>query len=482
MRAPRPGRPHQVPHGPRAAALTGAGAEALSGGLLAAILIAAVIRPRWLPEAAVAMPAAVIVIVTGALPQPAARAEAERLLPVVGFLAAVLVLGQLCESEGLFSAAGARLARWSRHRPVRLLTGTFALASVTTAVLSLDTTVVLLTPVVHETAARLRLRPKPYVYACTHLANSASLLLPVSNLTNLLAFSVSTLSLAGFTAAMGLPWVVAIAVEYVVFRVFFRADLAAPPETDPAPEPPGHRPGPAPDTEPTPDTEPAPDKDAGTDAPADGALDGERVPLFPLAVVVATLAGFAVTSFVGVNPAWAAFGGALALAVRALARRDTSVAGIVRAAGIPFLLFVLGLGLVVRALVGNGLGSAIARGLPHGSSLPALLAIAAIAAAVANLVNNLPAVLVLLAAITGIGTSPAHLAGPVLAVLIGVNIGPNLTYAGSLATLLWRRLLAERDHEVELGEFTRLGLATVPLGLAAATAALWCALRLTGHG
>ena len=199
-------------------------------------------------------------------------------------------------------------------------------------------------------------------------------------------------------------------------------------------------------------------------------------------MVVATLAGFAVTSFVGVNPAWAAFGGALALAVRALTRRETSVAGIVRAAGIPFLLFVLGLGLVVRALVGNGLGSAIARGLPHGSSLPSLLAIAAIAAAVANLVNNLPAVLVLLTAITGIGTSPAHLAGPVLAVLIGVNIGPNLTYAGSLATLLWRRLLAERDHEVELGEFTRLGLATVPLGLAAATAALWCALRLTGHG
>ena len=478
-----------MPHGPWAPALSGAGAEALSGGLLAAILIAAVIRPRWLPEAAVAVPAAVIVIVTGALPLPAARAEAERLLPVVGFLAAVLVLGQLCESEGLFSAAGARLARWSRHRPVRLLTGTFALASVTTAVLSLDTTVVLLTPVVHETATRLRLRPKPYVYACTHLANSASLLLPVSNLTNLLAFSVSTLSLTGFTAAMGLPWVVAIAVEYVVFRVFFRADLAAPPETDPAPETepePAPETDPAPETEPepAPDTEPAPGKDAdtGTDAPADGALNGERVPLFPLAVVVATLAGFAVTSFVGVNPAWAAFGGALALAVRALARRETSVAGIVRAAAIPFLLFVLGLGLVVRALVGNGLGSAIARGLPHGSSLPALLAIAAIAAAVANLVNNLPAVLLLLTAITGIGTSPAHLAGPVLAVLIGVNIGPNLTYAGSLATLLWRRLLAERDHEVELGEFTRLGLATVPLGLAAATAALWCALRLTGHG
>jgi arsenical pump membrane protein len=432
--------------------------------------MAAVIRPRRLPEAAVAVPAAVIVIATGALPWPAARAEAGRLLPVVGFLAAVLVLGQLCETEGLFSAAGARLARWSRSRPVRLLTGTFALASVTTAVLSLDTTVVLLTPVVHETAARLRLRPKPYVYACTHLANSASLLLPVSNLTNLLAFSVSGLSLTGFTAAMGLPWLVAIAVEYAVFRVFFRADLAAAPEPAAAAEPDSAL---KPDHEPEPEAAPEPEPEAFP--------DGDRVPLFPLAVVVATLAGFTVTSFVGVNPAWAAFGGALALALRTLARRDTTLASIVRAAAIPFLLFVLGLGLVVQALVGNGLGAAIARVLPHGSSLPALLAIAAIAAAVANLVNNLPAVLVLLAALTGSGTSPAHLAGPVLAILIGVNIGPNLTYAGSLATLLWRRLLAERDHEVDLGEFTRLGLATVPPALAAATVALWLALRLTGQ-
>jgi arsenical pump membrane protein len=157
------------------------------------------------------------------------------------------------------------------------------------------------------------------------------------------------------------------------------------------------------------------------------------------------------------------------------------VAGIVRAAAVPFLLFVLGLGLVVRALTDHGLGPAITRLLPHGSSLPALLAIAFLAAAIANLVNNLPAVLMLLAAVTGAaGHSGAGLAGPVLAVLIGVNIGPNLTYAGSLATLLWRRLLAERDRDVDLGEFTRLGLVTVPAGLAVATVALWLGLRFTG--
>ena len=419
--------------------------------LLAAILVAAVTRPRWLPDSLVAVAGAVIVVASGVLPLASARSEAARLLPVVGFLAAVLVLGQLCQAEGLFTAAGARLARWSRRDPVRLLTGTFALASVTTAVLSLDTTVVLLTPVVHDTTARLRLRPRPPMYACAHLANSASLLLPVSNLTNLLAFSVSGLSLGGFTAAMALPWLAAIAVEYAGFRLFFRGDLTRP----------------------------------GASAEVPVPATAPPIPRYPLAVVLVTLAGFVVTSFAGVSPAWAAFGGAVLLAGRSLARHEATVAGIVRAAAIPFLLFVLGLGLVVRALTDHGLGPAITRLLPHGSSLPALLAIAFLAAAIANLVNNLPAVLMLLAAVTGVtaaGGGAHQVAGPVLAVLIGVNIGPNLTYAGSLATLLWRRLLAERDRDVDLGDFTRLGLVTVPAGLAVATVALWLSLRLTGAG
>jgi arsenical pump membrane protein len=68
----------------------------------------------------------------------------------------------------------------------------------------------------------------------------------------------------------------------------------------------------------------------------------------------------------------------------------------------------------------------------------------------------------------------------VLAVLLGTNIGPNLTYAGSLATLLWRRIVHEHEHEVEIGEFTRLGLLTVPAALILATLALWVSLTVIG--
>jgi arsenical pump membrane protein len=191
-------------------------------------------------------------------------------------------------------------------------------------------------------------------------------------------------------------------------------------------------------------------------------------------VVALTLAGFAGASAAGVNPAWAAFAGSAVLAVRALARRRVVPASLVRAADLPFLLFVLSLGIVVKAVTDNGLRRALTPLLPGGTSLPALLATAALAAALANVCNNLPAVLVLLPLAAPSG------AGAVLAVLLGVNIGPNLTYTGSLATLLWRRILQHHGSAPDLGEFTKLGLLTVPAGLVIGVLGLWAGLHALG--
>jgi arsenical pump membrane protein len=382
--------------------------------------------------------AAAILIATRAVSLDHALAEVSRLAPVVGFLAAVLVLAKLCDDEGLFRAAGAAMARLSSGQPRKLFAAVFAVAATTTAVLSLDATVVLLTPVVLATAGTLGISPRPHAYAAAHLANSASLLLPVSNLTNLLAFSAAGLSFGHFTALMALPWLLAVALEYLLLRWYFRRDLTVVTPADPAPPP------------------------------------QDRVPVFVLVVLAVTLAGFAVASLLGVSPAWSALGGVVVLGVHALVRRRTTMARIVAAADIGFLVFVLGLGVVVAAAAQHGLATAVRAVLPAGTSLLALLGIAAVAALLSNVVNNLPAVLVLLPLVAGAGAAAA------LAVLVGVNVGPNLTYQGSLSNMLWHNIIDRGAMSAGYLEFSRVGLFTVPLTLVVPMLGLWLSLQVFG--
>ena len=406
--------------------------------LLVGVLAFAIAAPRGLPEAVVAVPAAAVVLALGIVSPSRALAEVRALGPTVGFLAAILVLAHLADALGVFRWLASVLGRGSGGDPRRLLVLVFAVAAVCTAVLNLDATVVLLTPAIITTATALRLPPRPHAYASVHLANSASLLLPVSNLTNLLAFGASGLTFLGFTALMALPWVVVVGLELAVFGVFFRGDLRRPAEpVAPAPA-----------------------------APA---------PRTALGVLALTLVGFAVSGLVGVEPVWVAVAGAAVLAVPAINAGATSPLQILREASLLFVLFVLALGVVVAGVTSGPVGQALAHALPGSTTLLALLGTATLAAVLANVVNNLPATLVLLAAL-GPGAPP----GLVLAALLGVNIGPNLTYVGSLATLLWRRVLVVQDQAPSVGTFTRLGLVTVPLTVVASVLALWVGLRVGG--
>ncbi len=413
----------------------------ISTMLLVIVIAFTTVGNRRVPAAVVAVPAALVILVLGLASWSDAVDEIRFMAPTVGFLAAVLVVADVCGRSGLFDWIGQLVSRFSGGSSNRLLQIVFGVASITTAVLSLDATIVLLTPVAVEAARRIGARVTPVSYAGAHLANSASTLLPVSNLTNLLAFSATGLSFLGFAGLMAMPWLITIIVEYLIFRWFFADDLSQ---------------------QPTP---------ADTDA-SNPALDEEiSAPRYTLACLVLMLVGFVLAEPLGVPLVAVAAIGAAVIALPMLIRRPAEqVMQIARAANVPFLGFVLALGVVILPVRDGPLGHAVAHLIPSSTGLLALLTVAVIAALLANLLNNLPATLLLV---------PLTVEHPalVLAVLLGVNIGPNLAFFGSLATLLWRDVLRQGSIPVRTGEYLRLGLLTVPPALIAATVALWAALR-----
>lgn len=381
---------------------------------LGALVTAAYLHPPPAVEALVALAAGGSVLATGALSRAQVTHERDQLMPVVLFLVAILVVAECCRAAGLFAAIGSRLAGSSK--PPLMFAAAFVVAAGTTVVLSLDATVVLVTPVVMAAAAAASLSERPFQLVCVRLANSASLLLPVSNLTNLLAMPDLDLSVGRFALLMAPVWLLVLLIEYAVHRVWFAGELSAAPRT----------------------THPAP----------------LSLPRLPLLVVAAMLAGFGAGSWV--DPAWVAGAAAVVLVVRGLRTGELRTHTVVRSAHLPFALFVLSLGIVVAALGDGELGDVLADLVPPGAGLGALLAVALLGAVLANLVNNLPATLLLVPLVAALGPIP------VLAALIGINLGSSMTWSGSLANLLWRRTVRAEGGVANSRDFHLVGLLATP--------------------
>jgi arsenical pump membrane protein len=395
------------------------------GGMLAV----AFGHPRGRVEAAVGVVCAGATLATGLLTLDQARDAVDHLAPVVAFLVTILVVSDVCARAGLFEVAAQWVGRWSGDSAVRLFTGVFVLAAVVTATLSLDATVVLLTPVVLAAGMARSVPDEPGTYACLRMANSASLLLPVSNLTNLLAIPHTDLTFTGFAVRMAPVLAVVLVVEYVGLRLLLRDRLAV--------------------------------------TPADVNGRPDPVPAFPLVVVVLMLAGFAVVSPFGGEPWWVSLVAAVVLAVWAHRRGLVRPIHVVHAMHPGFAIWVLALGVVVAGLAEGFLGDAVQNVVPGTTSLGALLGIALLATLLANVLTNLSATLLLVPLVAPLGSTA------VLAALLGLNIGSGLTWSGSLANLLWRRTL--RRHDVRPGNatFHRVSLTLTPISLLAAVLVLW---------
>jgi arsenical pump membrane protein len=413
--------------------------EVVAVAALVVLLAVAFVHPPAWAEVLVGVLAAGSVLASGAVDRAGAVEQVRLLAPVVLFLAGILVVAEVCAAEGLFTAVGAMVARASRQQPSRMLALTFVAAALTTAVLSLDATVVLLTPVVAAAATATRTSPGPVVLACARLANTASLLLPVSNLTNLLALpALPSVSFVGFAVLMAPVWLVVIGLEFLGHRVYFARELSGEP-----------RPG-------------VPDPDV-------------HLPVVPVAVVGAMLVAFAALSPLGVEPAWVAGVAAVVLSVHALRRRRVDVRTVGRATQVSFAVFVLCLGVVVAGLSDTFLGELVRSTVPHDTALASLLIIAFVATVLANVVNNLPATLLLVPLVAPLGVTA------VLAALVGLGVGSNLTYTGSLANLLWRRTLVSRGGRASARDFHAVSAMVTLPAVALGVVVLWAWAPVVGR-
>lgn len=367
------------------------------------------------------------VLVTGLLPAHDAGTILSRIAPVLLFLVAITVVAQLAQNAGVFDAAAHLAARWGRGRTWLLWLLLVVLATAATIVLSLDTTAVLLTPVALALAVQIGISPALFAMTTVWLADTASMLLPVSNLTNLLAlhrFHALGLGLRDYVSVTWLPALVAVLVTVAVLAVLFRHDLVrsyTPPELP---------------------------------------VVEDRVLLVGSATVCLLLApAFAA----GVTPAWPATAAAVVLVALFAVRRPSDL----HASHVPWRLVVLVVGLffVVQALTVHGLPHTLARVAGTGESWPDHLRLAATGALGANAVDNLPAYLALEPVADGS-------AGRLVALLLGVNCGPLLTLWASLATLLWRERCLAAGVDVSARRFLLRGLLVVPILLVATTAAL----------
>jgi arsenical pump membrane protein len=366
-----------------------------------------------------------VALLTRLLAADDAVAVIERIAPVLVFLVAVTVIAGLAK---VFEVAAREAAHLGRGKTWRLWLLVVTLATALTIVLSLDTCAVLLTPVVLAMARQLDIPPKLFAFTTVWLAGTASLLLPVSNLTNLLALHRFDQLGLGLRDYLGLSWrpaVAAVLITVVVLAVLFHRDLRRSYVVPPTP---------------------------GID---------DKVLFWGAAGVCLALGPAFVT---GVNVAWPASAGALVLLVLFAVRRPS----VLTWALLPWRLVitVAGLFLIVAALTAHGLEHLlddVAGTTPGG--LLADLRLTGTAALGANAVDNLPAYL----AMEPVAATEGR---RMMLLLIGVNCGCLLTLWGSLATLLWRdRCIAAGIH-ISWWSFLWRGLVLTPLVLAGTVLAL----------
>jgi arsenical pump membrane protein len=407
-------------------------------------------RPKAAPEAAWAVGGAALLVIFRLVEPAAALSAVKQGTDVYLFLAGMMLLSELARHEGVFDWLAVHAVRCARRSRSRLFLLIYAVGSIVTVLLSNDATAVVLTPAVQAAVGAAGVEPLPYLLACAFIANAASFVLPISNPANLVVFHGSMPPLGRWLEAFLLPSIVSIVATFAALRWAARCELRGA---------------------------------VRTRLDDLGLTPAGRATLWSIAAFAAVMLA---ASFLGLDLGLPAFltGLAATLAVVVLGRSGWKAARSV-ALGVSWsvLPLVAGLFVVVEALRHAGAAALARQALDTLRNWPPVagaLAASFGVAAISNLMNNLPSGL-----IAGEAVRSAHAAGPLRdAVLVGVDLGPNFSVTGSLATILWLIALRRNGEEVSFGKFLRYGLLVTPLALALATLALligWWTLAGTNY-
>lgn len=394
------------------------------------------VRPRRIPEAIWACLGAGLLLAFHLVPFPEALGAVTKGYDVYLFLTGMMVLAELARREGVFDWLAGIAMRAAAGSRAKLFALIYLLGIVVTTVLSNDATAVVLTPAVYAVMKRAKGDPLPYLFACALIANAASFVLPISNPANLVMFGNNLPPLLPWLRVFLLPAAAAILATYLIMRLLFWTTL----------------------------------KGEVPNVLEDVRLStaGKLTLLGVIATAIALLFCSATGKPLGIPTCVTAF--AITLFITLWDRRAPLAVG--RGVSWSVLPLVAGLFVIVEALDSSG-GLQLARNfLDKVTEWPRTAANLTTAfgfAIASNLINNLPVGLIGASALHS-SAVPDHLAN---AMLIGVDLGPNLSVTGSLATILWLIALRRENLQVSACSFLKVGVIVMPVALLLAVLLLW---------
>ena len=393
-------------------------------------IVLMLIRPRNIPEVYWIAGGVLLLLVLRLVPLQLAGRAIAKALDVCFFLIGMMLLSELAREHGVFDWLSSLAVRSARGSCSRLFALVYAVGTIVTIFMSNDATAVVLTPAILTAVRKAKVQPLPYLFVCAFIANAASFLLPISNPANLVVFHNQMPPLGRWLVSYGVPSLLSIAATFIVLRWLFRKELRTAIEGEV-------------------ETKPL-------------RREGTLVLIGLAAMVVVLLTASTLGKDLGLPTCLAAL--AITAIVSIMARSNPL--RLAREISWATLALVAGLFVMVDAMESVGAMQQARESLTWaqtvGSTTGTLITGFAVGVA-NNLVNNLP-----LGLIAGATLQAAHAKGLIAdAVLIGVDLGPNLCITGSLATILWLIALRKEKLDVSFWDFLKVGVVAMPIALLA---------------